>query len=98
MLGAKITRRRFLGAAVAGGAWIVLGGAVGCARSPRQGRRHKPQEGPLDGPDATLRGRYGRVDGPVGVAVFVVPVVVAMFFVVRHGSDSTAACLMHQSA
>jgi hypothetical protein len=35
ILGAKITRLRFLGAVAAGGAWIMLTGALGCARSPR---------------------------------------------------------------
>ena len=36
----------------------------------------------------------------MGMAVFTVPVVVMVFFVVyaRHGGDSTAARLMHQSA
>src|SRR5215210_2840733 len=34
-LSSKITRRRFLGAAVAGGAWIALIGTLGCERSPR---------------------------------------------------------------
>src|SRR3712207_8549124 len=29
----------------------------------------QPHERPLDGPHAQLRGRYGRVDRPVGVAV-----------------------------
>jgi len=34
-LGAKITRRGFLGAAATGGAWLVLGGAPGCGPRPR---------------------------------------------------------------
>jgi hypothetical protein len=34
-LGSKITRRSFLRAAAAGGAWIALIGALGCERSPR---------------------------------------------------------------
>ena len=34
-MSAKITRRRFLGAAAAGGAWIVMGGTLGCGPSPR---------------------------------------------------------------
>ena len=34
-MGGKITRRGFLGAAAAGGVWVVLGGAPGCGPSPR---------------------------------------------------------------
>jgi len=34
-LSAKITRRRFLGAVAAGGAWITLTGTLGCEQSPR---------------------------------------------------------------
>jgi len=48
----------------------------------QEGCRHKPYERPLDGPDTALGGRYGGVHGPVGMPVFAVPVVVAVFFVV----------------
>jgi hypothetical protein len=34
-LSSKITRRSFLGAVAAGGAWIALTGTLGCERSPR---------------------------------------------------------------
>jgi hypothetical protein len=34
-LSTKITRRRFLGAVAAGGAWITLTGTLGCEQSPR---------------------------------------------------------------
>jgi Arylsulfotransferase (ASST) len=44
-LGAQTTRRRFLGAAVAGGALMVLGGTFGCGPSPRARAVASPARG-----------------------------------------------------
>ena len=46
-LGAKITRQRFLGTVAAGGAWIMLTGALGCERSPRARAVASPARGEL---------------------------------------------------
>jgi hypothetical protein len=44
-LSSKITRRRFLGAVAAGGAWIALIGTLGCERSPRARAIASPARG-----------------------------------------------------
>jgi hypothetical protein len=44
-LSSKITRRTFLGAVAAGGAWITLSGTLGCERSPRARAIASPARG-----------------------------------------------------
>src|SRR5215211_6124467 len=44
-LSSKITRRRFLGAVAAGGAWITLAGPLGCERNSRAKAIASPARG-----------------------------------------------------
>ena len=44
-MSSKITRRTFLGAVAAGGAWITLSGTLGCERSPRARAIASPARG-----------------------------------------------------